>query len=336
MTRPYVQVASTNLAESLRQHLAAQLPTFQAISGLVGITLNGGLSRGYADHLSEIDVTLFLNAATYREWQAQRSPVALGITIIDGQVYDIKAVDIDQEQMRVWESDTLWDASYAEIVYDPDSVIQRLYAEKLASRPSAESAGGFMMSCWWYYRLAGDIWIERGDAAQGHAMLNQAAVNLVKAIFCANQEFIPHEKWLFHMSRSLAWQPDNWRIHMDEMLSTGDLSIQSVSERQHIIDALWREVDAYLITRYFAGLPVHVMQRSTYEGLALLVQRGAMSIDEWQVRGFGSSFNQEPFHAAVRIDAGIIVLDKEKLLRLPPDALYAWHGEVAEAVRRAA
>jgi len=336
MTRPFVQVTGTNLVEPLRQHLAAQLPIFKAIPGLVGITLNGGLSRGYADHLSEIDVTLFLDAATYRVWQMQRSPVALGITVIDGQVYDIKAVDIDQEWVRVWESDALWDASYAEILYDPDGVIHALYAEKLASRPAAESASGFMMSCWWYYRLAGDIWIQRDDAAQGHAMLNQAATNLVKAIFCANQEFIPHEKWLFHMSRSLAWQPDNWPVRMGEILSTGDMSIQSLVERQRIIDTLWREVDAHLIVHDFAGLPVHIMQRSTYAALALLVQRGAISLDAWQALGFGAIFNQEPFHAVVRIEGQTLVLDKEKLLRLPPDAFYVWHGEVTDAVRQLA
>lgn len=334
MTRPFVQVVGTNLVEPLRQHLAAQLPIFKAIPGLVGITLNGGLSRGYADHLSEIDVTLFLNAATYREWQTQRSPVALGITVIDGQVYDIKAVDIDQEWVRVWESDALWDASYAEILYDSEGAVQRLYAEKLASRPSAESAGGFMMSCWWYYRLAGDIWIERGDVVQGHAMLNQAAVNLVKAIFCANQEFIPHEKWLFHMSRSLAWQPDNWPVRMAETLSTGDLSIQSMIERQRIIDSLWREVDVFLIAHYFADLPVHVMQRSTYQGLILLAQRRAIPLAEWQALGFGASFNYEPLHAVVRIENDTIMLDKEKLIRLSPDTFYAWHGAVAEATQQ--
>jgi len=35
------------------------LPRFKEFPGVVGITLNGGLSRGYADHLSEIDVTFY-------------------------------------------------------------------------------------------------------------------------------------------------------------------------------------------------------------------------------------------------------------------------------------
>ena len=29
------------------------LPEFEALPGVVGLTLNGGLSRGYANHLSE-------------------------------------------------------------------------------------------------------------------------------------------------------------------------------------------------------------------------------------------------------------------------------------------
>ena len=39
-------------------HLEKMLPEFEALPGVVGLTLNGGLSRGYADHLSKIKVQL--------------------------------------------------------------------------------------------------------------------------------------------------------------------------------------------------------------------------------------------------------------------------------------
>lgn len=331
--RPAVAVDAPNLAAELRGHLDAHLPAFLAIPGVAGITLNGGLSRGYADELSEIDVTFYLDSATYAAWQTQRSPLALGIVVIDGQLYDIKAVDLADEQQRAWESDALWDASYAEILYDPHGAIHALFADKLRERPTAADAAGHMMQCWWYYRLAGDIWIRRNDAVQGHAMLNQAAVALVKALFCANQEFVPHEKWLFHMSRSLAWLPVSWPARLAAMLGTGDMSIDSLAARQALIDALWRETDDFLVAHHFDGAPVHAMQVSTYRMLDFLARRDSVTLAEWRAQGFGDIPNYEPFHAVTRIEGESIALDRQKLLALRPEEMYAWHYAVADAVR---
>jgi len=335
MSRPTVQIDGPNLAPTLRRHLDRQLPAWQTMPGVAGITLNGGLARGYADELSEIDVTFFLDSAAYAAWQTQRSPVALGIVVIDGQLYDIKAVDLAHERQRAWESDALWDASYAEILHDPTGDIQALLAEKLGERPTAAAAAGHMMQCWWYYRLAGDIWIRRNDGVQGHAMLNQAAVALVKALFCANAEYVPHEKWLFHMSRSLAWLPDGWPARLTAMLGTGDMSIDSLIARQAAIDALWRETDAYLVAHHFDGAPLHAMQVSTYRMLDFLARRGSVTLAEWRSQGFGGMPNYEPFHSVVRVEGETIILDRERLLALRPDAMYAWHFAVADAVRSA-
>ena len=52
MNRPQVQIESENKISTLRRHLEKMLPEFEALPGVIGLTLNGGLSRGYADHLS--------------------------------------------------------------------------------------------------------------------------------------------------------------------------------------------------------------------------------------------------------------------------------------------
>ncbi|MEZ4861923.1 MAG: hypothetical protein R3C14_11465 [Caldilineaceae bacterium] len=111
MVRPHVQLTTTNHSAELRHHLRATLPMLQALPGVVGITLNGGLARGYGDHLSEIDVTIYLTPAHFAQWQRQQSPLALGITKIRGQLYDIKVVDLAAEQTTPWSDNALWDAS---------------------------------------------------------------------------------------------------------------------------------------------------------------------------------------------------------------------------------
>lgn len=331
--RPHVRLATVNQCAALRQHLSMTLPRFQRLPGVVGITLNGGLSRGYGDHLSEIDVTIYLTAAAYAAWQTSQSPIATGITVLDGQLYDIKVADYSAEAAQPWSSDACWDASYAEILHDPLGQIAELYAAKLASPPTPDQAGGLMMSCWWYFRLAGDIWIHRGDGRQGHHIFNQAIIPLVKALFIANGEWIPHEKWLLHMSQTLAWQPHAWCERLQAALSTGDFSLDSLRQRQQVIGALWAEVDRYLIDRYWPGLPVHVMQQSFYTLLATLNQRGTMSRAEWEAAGGGTLFNVDPFHKIVMVNDEQVCLDRKRLLALDPATMYAWHFAVAAAGR---
>lgn len=335
-SRPTVQVQTVNQRDELREHLMRMLSTFQALPGVVGITLNGGLSRGYGDHLSEIDVTIYLTSAIYLLWQKEQSPLATGITVLDSQLYDIKVVDYSAEVTSSWSSDSCWDASYAEILYDPDGMIAKLYREQLAKLPAPQEAGAFMMSCWWHFRLAGDIWIHRADPLQGHHMLNQAIIPLVKALFIANGEWIPHDKWLLHMSRTLAWQPPRWAERLQDALSTGDCSLHRLHQRQQMIDALWREVDRYLIDTYWPDLPVHVMQRSFYALLEQLNQRGSMSRTEWLEAGGGSLYNVDPFHKIVMIEDDMIYLDRTRLLALEPPSMYEWHFRVADAVRNRA
>jgi hypothetical protein len=332
LARPRVQVQSPNLISDLRRHLDAQMPTFSALPGVIGITLNGGMARGYADALSEIDVTLFLSADAYRLWQNGRSPIPLGIAVIAGALYDVKIVDFQGEKARDWEADTLWDASYAEILYDPQHVLAALFEEKLVRFPQPQDAEGDLFRSWWYFRLAGDIWIQREDVPQGHLMLNQAVVTLVRALFLANREFIPHEKWLLHMSRSLEWKPDAWETRLGEAMSTGDMRLPGLIARQTCIERLWDEIDAH-IRQGFPGLPVRMMQKTFYDLLRLLAGQEVVSLAEWQSKASLARLNSAPFYGLVTIDQDQLRLDRDRLLQIGPDDLYAWHYAVVAAVR---
>ena len=61
MKRPYVQAKGMNRVQELKEELRKHLPLFQQYEGLAGIMLDGGMSREFADSLSEIDVVLFLH-----------------------------------------------------------------------------------------------------------------------------------------------------------------------------------------------------------------------------------------------------------------------------------
>ena len=332
MSRPTVSLSVPSLAPELRARLLERLPALRALPGVIGITLNGGLSRGFADALSEIDVTLFLANGVLGEWSRRGSPLPLGISQHAGWTWDIAALDLSEQEARTWESDARWDGSYAEVLHDPTGRIAAMLAAQTAL-PPVGTVEGPLFHCWWCFRLAGDIWVARRDWLQGHAILNLAVTALVRALFAANGEHIPHEKWLMHMSRSLGWTPADWPERLAQALSTGALDEESLRTRQSVIEALWQEIDAEVRRRHFPELPVAVMQHTFYLLLAELVRRGSLPWAEWEALGGAGLMKMDPFQPLLHVDEAGIALDRERFLSLSPNDLYAWHYAVVEAAR---
>jgi len=333
MTRPHVQINKPNTSDVLLAHLDDLLPSFIALSGVVGITLNGGLARGYGDHLSEIDITLYLESKAYEDWKQGNSPIAVGIQRINGALYDIKIINLGQEDVTSWSSDARWDASYAKILHDPTNRITPLLEENLQYIPIPSDASGVMFGAWWHFRLAGDIWIYRDDPLQAHLMLNQAMTELIKAIYIANGEFIPHEKWLFHMTRSLNWTPDNWINRASQIMCDLSPNIQNVESRQQLIATLWDEVDRYIVAMMEDDYPLRIMHRTFYKLLMMLVENTSVSIEQWQNVVNLSLLNHAPFNLCVSVVDKSIMLDRDKFTSLTADDLYEWHYDIVEAIR---
>lgn len=333
MSRPYVTATSNNKLHLFLSELDSRMKDFESLDGVLGITLNGGLSRGYADELSEIDLVFYLESSPYELWNSGQSPIPLGITRIGSYLYDIKISALEEEQQRSWESVALWDLSYAKILYDPAGHIARLTSEKLAHTPEPLHAEGLLFNCWWYFRLAGDIWIHRGDPVQGHSMLNMAAIRLLEALFIANREYVPHEKWLVHMSRTLPWTPACWETRLKEMMSTGDLSKESLIIRQAIIEHLWREVDSYIISKECPGYNLNVMHKTFYDLLKFLLPKDSLPIKEWTDRMGLSMLSREPFVRFTSVTKDQIIVDKHKLLPIQPEELDSWFAALVEQIK---
>lgn len=332
MPRPTIQIAKPNKLADMRAHLDRLLPRFSALPGVVGITLNGGLSRGYADHLSEIDITFFLDSDAYRAWRNGQAPHGTGIQVIDDLLYDLKVTNIDQAIAAAWSDVALWDLSYAEILYDPSGRVAALIAEKLAAKPSPLDAGRPLFSAWWYFKLATDIWIYREDVLQGHSMLNHALMELVKAVFLANGEYVPHEKWLIHLSRSLDWQPANWNDRLTQALCDLIPTLDGLRQRQQRIEQLWTEIDRFVVDTYVPDHPLSLAHKPFYDLMVLLVEKSPLPLDQWQEHTNLETLNWAPFNACTLIEDDCVVLDYEKSTQLTEDDLHAWHYQIVEAI----
>lgn len=74
-----MSINHNNQSDILLGHLNKLLPKLALLKGVVGITLNEGLSRGYADHLSETEITIYLDSDCYRYWHENKASILFGI-----------------------------------------------------------------------------------------------------------------------------------------------------------------------------------------------------------------------------------------------------------------
>lgn len=333
MPRPCVKINAKNIVDEYLNAVKDTLPMFIEIDGVIGITLNGGMSRGYADELSEIDLTVYLDSATYKKYTNCKAPIPFGISMINGNLYDIKPVDFSEEEQHDWEHVQLWDASYAKILFDPTRKISSLLEEKLKNKPTPFAASGEMFACWWHYKLAGDIWLRRGDSLQGHFMMNEALKSLLKALFIANSEFIPHEKWLIHMSQSLAWKPDSWQIRLEMAMLMKDSSSEGLRQRQEIISSLWSEIDEYLSRKCNCSSGLRFCQQQTFKELKLLASQKEMSLSDFDNLIGLERLNYPPFYLLLNVENEKIFFNDEALYSITSDQLYQWFYEIVDSLR---
>lgn len=334
MKRIKVNIKKENKLQFFLNHLEKQMEMFKHIEGVVGITLNGGLSRGYGDHLSEIDLTIYLNQESYKDFNAGVLKFKEGICVIEKILYDIKVVEYNSECQRSMSPFVeLWDLNYAKVLYDPKGLIQALIDEKLSSKVFINQIGGPLFDAWWHYRLAGDIWIYREDAIQGHLMLNEAAKSILKSLYIANCEYIPHDKWLVNMLPNLKWIPEEHHTLLEKLFSTGDLTLNSLIKRQRSIDEIWNRINSYDIENNKSCSTVDLTKKSFYERVLSVLQKNSYSIEEFLKICSLRSINSDPFAEFVRIEDGRVIVDKGKFLSLGEESMYSWQYEVVKAVQ---
>jgi hypothetical protein len=69
-----------------------------------------------------------------------------------------------------------------------------------------------------------------------------------------------------------------------------------------------------------------------FEQLKLLFDKGSMTVAEWQAYTGRDIPNGDPFYPVIKVENGMIILDREALIGIGSEAMYAWHREVLQAV----
>ncbi len=333
MKRPYVQAVGINKQEELTKELMNHLSLFQKYRGIAGIMLDGGISRGFADSLSEIDVVIFLHQEEFDKYKNASTPTALGITMIDNYLYDIKLNSYEEEWNRKYDQVGLWDMSYAKILYDPNGELQKLFDYKLNVKIDFMNATGELFDAWWHYRLAGDIWVKREDTMQGHFVLNEGITPLLSVLYIINQEFVPHEKWIIHMSHSLNWLPTHYEEQLSKIICIMDSSISGLLQRQQAFERLWNELNTKLCDLLSCPKGINATQLSSYNGIFELYQKGSISLSEWNLSHSLGDLNYDPLNKLAKVENNNIIFRYDILDSLSENDMYSWFYEITNAIK---
>jgi hypothetical protein len=296
MSRPRPTIRSPNNHAAFFRQAQVFADRFAAHEGVVGVLLTGGVARGYADHFSEIDLVVYLTQSTFERWtQSGLAPYAGGDSWLDGWHVDFGYLCYEDELQAEWDHVKRWDRSYAVVLHDPRGLMRELLARKaiLTNEEKRCLASRYLILYGDYFLLfVVPSWLYRGDLLAAHHCLNIAFDSLIRAVFLANDELIPFDKWTVN---TLAWTPSNWRGRMEQALLVREISSSDVERRLTLLSELFAECKVRQFGVEENGIGIIEAQKR--EMLRALRQQGAMSAAEFDQRfGLRKAIQSPLFH----------------------------------------
>lgn len=230
----------------IAQRLISKISKHENVTGIIFL---GGLTRGFVDKHSDLDVAVLLDG----EDRTLRKKI-LNIATMESRQ---SAIDIDLEIFQFkkfrterWNEVDKWDASNAQIAFDPTGAVKHVLKTKVKVpkdfwiRRIAISAE-YMK---WYccppredVSTIAESWIDRGDLLSAHYCLNYAIDLLLETVFALNREYLPPKKWRIFCFKNLKWLPKNHRL-LDEAVRVKNLSAQDLGRRLKALRTMWTAV----------------------------------------------------------------------------------------------
>jgi predicted nucleotidyltransferase len=299
VTRPRPTISSPNKHTAYLRQAREFVARFAACEGVVGVLLTGGVARGYADHFSELDLAVYLTRPHFEDWTRRGlAPFPEGDSCVDGWHVDFDYCCFEDESDAEWEHVKRWDRSYAVVLHDPQGLMQQMLTHKAILTEEEKQRltsrhlilyGDYLCS------LVAPSWLHRGDLRAAHHCLNVALDNLIKAVFLANDELIPFDKWTLNLSYTLEWTPPGWRERVDRALTVRELSRAEVERRCGLIGEFFAECQERLVGGKTEGLAT--IEARKLEMLHSIRKQGAMPAAEFDRRfGLRRAIQSPLFH----------------------------------------
>ena len=226
--------------------LAAKMAAFE---GVVGIVFIGGLTRGFADRYSDVDIIVFLGEKD-EDLRKRIRKIGLDEQKLSGLDVDLEVHFLSDFRNRKWSEMERWDFSQAKIAFDPQGEIRRLFKKKMEVPkhfwikrivvygeylkwyccPPSEGVG-----------TLAETWVDRGDMLSAHYCMNYALDLMVNVLFALNKEFLPPPKWKIGYSSALKWLPPDYSRLVEEAMTVKNFSVNGLDRRVRALRELWKQ-----------------------------------------------------------------------------------------------
>jgi len=264
-----------NRIELFRKAAENLVSNISSLEGVTGIIVIGGVVRGFVDRISDVDITVFLDRRD-RNLRVQIRKISLEEERRSKIEADLEIHFLEDFEEREWDEAQKWEFSRAEIRYDPEGKVKKVFEKKL--RPPEEFWVERIV-VWteyltWYccppredVGTVSGAWIERGDMTSAHYCVTYAVDVLINMLYALNREFLPAPKWRLFYSHELRWLPKGYSRLIEQAMITRSFSVKEFNRRLTAVRQLWREVLPKIedetgftleqITQYFVEKVLH-------------------------------------------------------------------------------
>ena len=308
--RPFGEITSENKCENMIIHAKELAKEISNKDGVIGITLGGGLSRGYGDDFSEIDLNVYLDDNIYQKWIIGMGPIPQYNALWNELFIDIRLLSYEKELSESWNLIHKWDASYNRILFDPEEKIEKLFNIKdmFTSKEKIEYSLKFFEDCEYIGDTVISQWIRRGDPLAANSLISYGVSSLIGMVFLANEEYPPYKKWALNYSYSLQWLPTNWKDRISRVLLTKELTLNEAKKRHRVFVRLYKDCKEKILGREFRN--ISIVDILTMRELQFIIDNSPVPIERFAENFNITHLSIEP----IREFTEIIIKDNKQLI----------------------
>jgi len=239
-----------NRIESFRRIADEIVKSISHFTSVEGILYIGGLTRGFADKYSDLDmVVLFNNDDPF----AKDFLTSLSAQHEDrsGLEVDIEIYFLDDYVKRDWNEYTKWDLSHAIYAFDRQGEVKKQFDEKLKLHDDdwrRRLAHPLIYLTWYccpteeYILSMIDLWHDRGHLLSAQYSVNYGIDLILESLYAVNRSYLPAPKWRLFYTRELEWLPSNFEEELTEAFVVKEITEADSKRRATHISKLNHEI----------------------------------------------------------------------------------------------